>query len=74
MATECLLIAVNFNFHVNIPTDMDSVKFLDLLHSMGLCQHVTFPIHVSGNTLDLLITRETDLVLGQPPCTKSLFF
>lgn len=32
----------------------EAVKFLDLLQSLGLVQHVNFPTHISGNTL---ITR-----------------
>ena len=38
-------------------TDNDAAYFLDLLSSMGLRQHIDFPIHTSGNTLDLLISR-----------------
>ena len=38
-------------------TDNDSAQFLDLLSSMGLHQHIDFPAHISGNTLDLLISR-----------------
>ena len=43
------------------------MKFLDLLQSMGLVRHVNFPTHVSGNTLDLLITREVNSILCHPP-------
>ena len=50
----------DFNIHVNVPSDNDTVRFLDLLSSMGLQQHIDFPTHVSGNTLDLLITRSSD--------------
>ena len=38
-------------------TDNDSAQFLDLLSSMGLHQHIDFLTHISGNTLDLLISR-----------------
>ena len=37
--------------------DNDAAHFLDLLSSMGLDQHIDFPSHTSGNTLDLLISR-----------------
>ena len=40
--------------------DNDGSHFLDLLSSMDLQQHVVFPTHISGNTLDLLITRTLD--------------
>ena len=68
MSTDPLLItASDFNIHVNSKSDNDVLKFLDLLQSMGLWQHVEFPTHVSGNTLDLVITREVDSILGSQP-------
>ena len=55
------MLAGDLNIHVNIMTDNDAAQFLDLLRarmlSMGLHQHIDFPIHTSGNTLDLLISR-----------------
>ena len=60
MTTEPLIMAGDFNIHVNVPSDNDAVRFLDLLSSMGLQQHNDFSTHVSGNTLDLLITRSSD--------------
>ena len=45
--------------------------FLDLLSSMGLHQHIDFPTHTSGNTLDLLISRtlNSDLIQDVRPGT-----
>ena len=60
MTTEPLVMAGDFNIHVNVSSDNDAVRFLDQLSSMGLQQHIDFPTHVSGNTLDLLITRSSD--------------
>ena len=60
MTTEPLIMAGDFNIHVNVPSDNDAIRFLDLLSSMGLQQHIDFPTHVSGNILDLLITRSSD--------------
>ena len=34
---------------------------------MGLKQHVTGPTHMSGHTLDLIITRENDSVVANTP-------
>jgi hypothetical protein len=65
MSTDPLIITGDFNIHVNSKTDGDSLKFVDLLLSMGW--HVEFSRHVSGNTLDLVITREVDSILGPPP-------
>ena len=60
MTTEPLLITGNFNIHVNMQLDNDNSRFLDLLSSMDLQQHVVFPTRISGNTLDLLIIRTLD--------------
>lgn len=65
MTMEPFVITGDFNIHVNITSDNDSVKFLDLLESMGLLQHVDFPTH--GWKYSLLITRKLDTVLGQAP-------
>ena len=57
MTTELLTMAGDFNIHVNVPSDNDAVRFLDILFSsMGLQQRIDFPTHVAGNTLDLLKT------------------
>ncbi|XP_068757440.1 uncharacterized protein [Montipora capricornis] len=62
MTAEPLVLAGDFNIHVNIMTDNDTAQFLDLLSSMGL--------H-SGNTLDLLISRtlNSDLIQDVRPGT-----
>ena len=51
-----LLIAGDFNIHVNNPADGDALKFDSILNSMGLTQHVIGPTHSRGHTLDLVIT------------------
>ena len=45
------------HFHVDIPGDADARRFLDILDEFGLQQHVNFPTHKHGHTLDLLISR-----------------
>ena len=57
MSPEPLLITGDFNIHVNVSRDPDAARFLELLTSMGLEQHVDKPTHISGHTLDLVITR-----------------
>ncbi|XP_064653237.1 uncharacterized protein LOC135503563 [Lineus longissimus] len=62
---ECLVISDDFNIHVNDPHDNEARRFLEVLDTFGLQQHVSGPTHVSGNTLDLILTRESDdLVIG----------
>ena len=41
-----MLVLGDFNIHVDVPNDIDAVKFLDLLESLGLEQHVTKPTHI----------------------------
>ena len=73
MSSEPLLIVEDFNLHVNIPSDPNASKFLGLLSSMGLDQHVDKPTHVSGNTLDLIITRCSDSFVLINPLIDYLF-
>ena len=52
---------------MDVASDVDARVFSDLLTSMGLKQHVTVPTHISGHTLDLLITREYDPIICNAP-------
>ena len=45
MSSELLLITGDFNIHVDNPRDTDCLRFLGLLESMGLQQHVDVPNH-----------------------------
>ena len=67
LCPEPLPIAGDFNIHVDIHDHDDSVKFMDLLVSMGLVQHVNNPTHQRGHILDLIITREVDSLVHKPP-------
>ena len=50
LSNEQILIAVDFNIHVDDTRNVDAVTFLDLLESFGLQQHVKQPTHVLGLT------------------------
>ena len=52
-----LLITGDFNIHVNDASDTTALKFLDLLDSFNLIQHINMPTHRNSNTLDLIIAR-----------------
>ncbi len=52
-----LIIAGDFNFHVDVADDPHAIKLLDTLDSVGLVQLVTGPTHRVGHTLDLVITH-----------------
>ena len=68
LSKEQLLIVGDFNFHVDVMDDNDSVRLLDLLESFGLQQHVAHATHTHGHILDLIITRQSDQIIKSLPC------
>ena len=62
-----LLVVGDFNIHYEQSSNSDTAKFIDLIRSMGLQQHVSGITHRSGHTLDLILTRETDDIIGEIP-------
>ena len=46
LSKERLLVLGDFNIHVDVPNGIDVVKFLNLLESLGLEQHVTERTHI----------------------------
>lgn len=73
LSMEPLLITGDFNIHVNYIDDPDAIRLLALLESTGLEQHVNVPTHISGNTLDLIMTRQSDSFIHTVPWADSLF-
>jgi len=57
---EPLVTTGDMNIHLDDPNDSDAIKFLDLLDTYGLTQHINTPIHYLGYTLDLIVTRVSD--------------
>ena len=55
-----VLIAGDFNFHVNDSSNASAKKFLNLLTSFDYRNHVLTATHKKGHTLDLLLTRSDD--------------
>ena len=51
------MVVSDFNLHVSNEENVDSAIFNDTIEAMGLYQHVSFPIHKAGNTLDLVISE-----------------
>eukprot|EP00795_Rhopilema_esculentum_P016057 gene16057-7404_t len=67
VCVEPIIISGDFNIHVDISKDPDAERFLALLESIGLENHVFIQTHESGHALDLLITRkDCDFSLGSP--------
>ena len=50
-----LMIAGDFNIHVDDATDIHASKLSDILSCHSLHQHVYSPTHVHGHTLDLSV-------------------
>ena len=67
LCKERLLICGDFNIDVDSVDDPDSVKFRDLLESVGLRQHVKKSTHNNGHILDLIIARFTDSTICKEP-------
>ena len=67
ITTNRLLITGDFNIYVDEPQKPDVCKFLQIIESFGLKQHVTVPTHVAGHTLDLVITRDDCDFLSNSP-------
>jgi len=55
-----LIIAGDFNIHVEDPQDPDTCKFKAVLDRHNLRQWVDSPTHTGGGTLDLVLTRSHD--------------
>ena len=62
--TGSLVIAGNFNFHIDDTTDTVAANFLSLLESFDLQQHVRSCTHRAGHTLDLVITSDAEYILN----------
>ena len=60
-----LVIAGDFNIHIDISSDHLSKKFLDSLASLSLQQHVHRPNHHANHTLDLVISRNDASILSE---------
>ena len=69
-----LLIVCDFNIHMDIDTDADTIRMCDILSMCDLTQHVSVPMHRSGHTLDLLITRSNrELLLNNSVVSDHMF-
>jgi len=67
-----LLLAGDFNFHVDVPDDSDASSFLHVLDSTRLKQHVTTTTHKQGHIVDLLTTKASDNFISSTKVTFDL--
>ena len=54
----------DYNFHVNNPNDSKAMKFIEILDTFELRQHVKESTHKEGNTLDLIISDKESSVIS----------
>ena len=74
MCPEILLIAGDLNFHLDDLADDDSMKFIEVLETFGLIQHVMVPTHVSNHILDIIVTRSSsDIIISEIQASLFLF-
>ena len=73
LSKDHLLLVGDFNLHVDVADDADATKFLDLIDSLGLKQHVNKPTHIHLHTLDLVITRTTSTIIQSIPRVDRYF-
>ena len=57
-----LLIAGDFNIHIENKNDIYTNEFLEILDSFDLVNHIFIPTHAAGHTLDLLLTKKSDII------------
>jgi hypothetical protein len=46
----------DLNLHLDVATDLNTVRFQTAIENHGLQQHVSLPTHLVGHLLDVLIT------------------
>ena len=71
-SSERLLLAGDFNFHVDVIDDREALRFLNILEVNNLQQHVLEPTHIANHILDLLITRRNGNLIRSPTVFSGL--
>ena len=61
-----LLLAGDFNVHVDVADNKEASSFLNMLELYGLQQHVSGPTYSGNHTLDLLISRRDETFVTSP--------
>ena len=54
-----IIICGDFNIHIDDLNNIKAQIFNDTMEALGLQQHVSFPTHCAGNTLDLIVNEIT---------------
>jgi hypothetical protein len=67
-----VLLAGDYNIHMDDEADRDAITMTNMLTSAGLKQHVSTPTHKKGHILDLLITRDTEDIISNVTVERDL--
>ena len=74
MCPEILLIAGYFDFHLDDLADDDSRKFIEVLETFRLIEHVMVLTYVSNHILDINVTRSSsDIKISEIQASLFLF-
>ena len=68
-----VVIAGDFNLHVNREDDANAMSFLDTIEALGLEQLVKELIHRSDNILDLIIIEPSERIKVMDSVVKNIF-
>ena len=58
MTNNNIVIAGDFNLHIDNDKDPEAQLFIDMMAALGLDCHVDFPTHKNGHILDLFFTEK----------------
>lgn len=61
-----LVLAGDFNCHVDDQNNQPGFKFSQILHSFDFTQHTNVATHKRDHTLDLIITRSENRLVQKP--------
>ena len=60
-----VILTGDINLHLDVTSNLNTQKFIQLLKSSGLQQHAVGPTHYLGYTPDILISRDnSDIIIG----------
>ncbi len=61
--TDEVIFCGDYNVHFNNAQESETKRFMNIIESANLIQHVVGRTHVKGNTLDLVMTERDSLIL-----------
>ena len=67
LSSYSLLITGDFNIRIDDEDDVNSLRFVELIESMGLELHFHAATHEHDHILDLVITHQSDYLISRTP-------